>query len=96
MINLPLGSSAAPSTLSNGIPSRESSSSSQSNLDLKARNTQVSERPSQETLGIASLVQLNLSMEEAMAQAAQIKSQLLEQFFSIANEDPQDIVALLS
>jgi hypothetical protein len=95
MINLPLGSSAAASTPSNGIPSRESTSSAQSNLDLKARNPEIAERSSPEPGGIASLVQLNLSMEDALAQAVQIKSMLLEQLFSIANEDPQDVVALL-
>jgi hypothetical protein len=95
MINLPLGTSATASTLHNGIPSRGSPSSPQSNLDLSARNPEIVERPAQETGGIASLVQLNLSMEEAIAQAMQLKSLLSEQFFSIANEDPQDIATLL-
>jgi hypothetical protein len=94
MINFPIGPSAAASTLRDGI--RDSGSPPQSNLDLKARNSEIPERPAQQPSGIASLVQLNLSMEEAFVQAAQIKSLLSTQLFSIANEEPQDIVALLS
>ncbi len=95
MINLPIGTPAASSSLRNGIPSQDSTSSPQSNLDLKSRNAEIEERPSRQTGGIASLVQLNLSVEEAFAQAQQIKAQLLAELFSIANEDPQDIAALL-
>lgn len=96
MINFPVNPTATPSTLRDNLASRESASSSQSSLDLKARNTQVIEQQSQEQTGIAGLVQLNLSTEQALAQALQIKSLLLEQIFSIANEEPQDIAALLS
>jgi hypothetical protein len=81
--------------LRDSLSPRESASSSQSSLDLKARHAQVVESQSQESTGIAGLVQLNLSVEEALAQALQIKSLLLEQVFSIANEEPQDIAALL-
>ena len=98
MINLPLGSSAAASTLRNGLPSQRPAPPAQADLDLTARNPEIAGRNPEEAggTGIASLVQLNLSFEAALQQAQQIKSLLSLQPFSIANEEPNDILTLVA
>lgn len=67
-------------------------------IDLSPRNPEISEGGGQDEreTSIANLVRLNITVETALEQARQIKTQLAEQPFSIANDEPHFVFALVS
>ena len=93
MINSALSSVAANSALQNRPPQQRADQA-----DLSTRNPEISSGDAQDEAagnGIAHMVRLSISFETAIEQSKQIKAGLSEQPFSIANDEPHFVLALL-
>lgn len=94
MINSALTSVAPNSALQNPPPQQRAAQT-----DLSARNPEIAGGGAQEEAtgnGIAHMVRLSISFEAAVEQSKQIKAELAEQLFGIANDEPHCVLAVLS
>ncbi len=90
MINTALSGVGTTSAFHNR-PAQQSVNNAPRNQDFIENDAQSGPETS-----IANLVRLNISFETAIEQARQISAQLLQQPFSIANDEPQFVTALVS